>query len=291
MSGAGKSTLVRCINLLEKPTSGQVFIDGRDISVIKDHELRKVRYSLGMIFQQFNLLNQRTAEKNILFPLEIAGIDKDTAKKRSKELLDLVGLPDKAKSYPAQLSGGQQQRIAIARALANNPKILLCDEATSALDPSTTKSILNLLKEINQKLGITIVIITHEMTVVEEICSHVAIIDKSRIAEEGSVEEVFRNPKTDIAKRMILPERDEVLQTMGKHSYRLVFDENSSSESIIAKMVLETKCLVNIQYADMKNIEGDSYGQMVVQFSDDERSLSKAINYLESHQVTVEEVV
>ncbi len=291
MSGAGKSTLVRCINLLEKPTSGQVFIDGRDISAIKDQELRKVRYSVGMIFQQFNLLNQRTAEKNILFPLEIAGIDKETAKKRSKELLDLVGLPEKAKAYPAQLSGGQQQRIAIARALANNPKILLCDEATSALDPATTKSILNLLKEINRKLGITIVIITHEMTVVEEICSHVAIIDDSRIAEEGSVEEVFRNPKTEIAKRMILPERDEVLQTMGKHSYRLVFDEKSSSESIIAKMVLETKCLVNIQYADMKNIEGDSYGQMVVQFSDDNRCSAKAINYLESHQVTVEEVV
>lgn len=291
MSGAGKSTLVRCINLLEKPTSGQVFIDGRDISVIKDQELRKVRYSVGMIFQQFNLLNQRTAEKNILFPLEIAGIDKETAKKRSKELLDLVGLPEKAKAYPAQLSGGQQQRIAIARALANNPKILLCDEATSALDPATTKSILNLLKEINQKLGITIVIITHEMTVVEEICSHVAIIDDSRIAEEGSVEEVFRNPKTEIAKRMILPERNEVLQTMGKHSYRLVFDGKSSSESVIAKMVLETKCLVNIQYADMKNIEGDSYGQMVVQFSDDNHCSAKAINYLESHQVTVEEVV
>lgn len=291
MSGAGKSTLVRCINLLEKPTSGQVYIDGQDISAIKDHELRKVRYSVGMIFQQFNLLNQRTAEKNILFPLEIAGIDKEIAQKRTKELLELVGLPEKAQSYPAQLSGGQQQRIAIARALANNPKILLCDEATSALDPSTTKSILKLLKEINEKLGITIVIITHEMTVVEEICSHVAIIDDSQIAEEGSVEDVFRNPKTDIAKKMILPERNEVLSPMGKHSYRLVFDEKSSSESVIAKMILETKCLVNIQYADMKNIEGDSYGQMVVQFSDDERMVSKAINYLESHQIIVEEVV
>jgi D-methionine transport system ATP-binding protein len=290
MSGAGKSTLVRCINLLEKPTSGQVFIDKKDISAIEEKELRTVRYSLGMIFQQFNLLSQRTAEQNILFPLEIAGVDKETAKKRTAELLSLVGLADKAKAYPSQLSGGQKQRIAIARALANNPKILLCDEATSALDPSTTKAILKLLKEINEKLGITIVIITHEMSVVEEICTHVAIIDKSHIAEEGTVEEVFRNPQTEIARKMILPERDDVQTDMAEQAYRLVFDEHSSSEAVIAKMVVETKCLVNILHAELQNIEGVSYGQMVVQFGDDNRGRDKAIAYLKANQILVEEV-
>ncbi|MGD9473852.1 MAG: methionine ABC transporter ATP-binding protein [Eubacteriaceae bacterium] len=290
MSGAGKSTLVRCINLLEKPTSGQVFIDKKDISAIEEKELRTVRYSLGMIFQQFNLLSQRTAEQNILFPLEIAGVDKETARKRAAELLSLVGLADKAKAYPSQLSGGQKQRIAIARALANNPKILLCDEATSALDPSTTKAILKLLKEINEKLGITIVIITHEMSVVEEICTHVAIIDKSHIAEEGTVEEVFRNPQTEIARKMILPERDDVQTDLADQAYRLVFDEHSSSEAVIAKMVVETKCLVNILHAELQNIEGVSYGQMVVQFGDDNRGRDKAIAYLKANQILVEEV-
>ncbi|MBK5244246.1 MAG: ATP-binding cassette domain-containing protein [Eubacteriaceae bacterium] len=290
MSGAGKSTLVRCINLLEKPSSGHIFIDGQDISTLTEKELRITRYSVGMIFQQFNLLMQRTAEKNILFPLEIAGVDKETAKKRTSELLELVSLPDKAKAYPTQLSGGQMQRIAIARALANNPKILLCDEATSALDPSTTRSILNLLKEINRKLGITIVIITHEMSVVEEICSHVAIIDESKIAEYGRVEDIFRNPKTEIAKKMIYSERELSPVAMGKNLYRIVFDEKSSSDSVIAKMILETKAMVNIIYADMKNIEGFTYGQMVIQLPEDELSASRAINYLRSHQITVEEV-
>lgn len=290
MSGAGKSTLVRCINLLEKPTAGQVFIDGQDISELTEKELRTVRYSIGMIFQQFNLLMQRTAERNILFPLEIAGVDRETAQKRAAELLELVGLPDKAKAYPSQLSGGQKQRIAIARALANNPKILLCDEATSALDPSTTKSILALLKEINRKLGITIVIITHEMSVVEQICNHVAIIDNSQIAEDGPVEEIFRSPKTEIAKKMIFSENEQGSVAMGRNCYRLVFDENSSSHSVISKMVLETKCLVKIVFADMKEIDGVSFGQMVIQLPEDELAASRAINYLRSHQIGVEEV-
>lgn len=290
MSGAGKSTLVRCMNLLEKPTTGSVFIDGQDISKLTKKELSKARYSVGMIFQQFNLLMQRNAEKNILFPLEIAGVNKEEAKKRALELLELVGIPDKAKAYPSQLSGGQKQRIAIARALANNPKILLCDEATSALDPSTTRSILKLLKEINEKLGITIVIITHEMAVVEEICSHVTIIDKSKIAEDAGVEELFKNPKTEIAKKMIFPEGDEGPVVMGKNYYRIVFDGNSSSDSVIAKMVMETKTLVNIIHADMKPIEGTTFGQMVVQFPEDELSTSKAIHYLRSNNITVEEV-
>ncbi|KNZ43024.1 ABC transporter [Acetobacterium bakii] len=290
MSGAGKSTLVRCINLLEKPTEGSVFIDGQDISTLTEKELRTTRYSVGMIFQQFNLLMQRTAEKNILFPLEIAGVEKNTARKRTTELLELVGLPDKAKAYPSQLSGGQMQRIGIARALANNPKILLCDEATSALDPSTTQAILKLLKEINQKLGITIVIITHEMSVVEEICSHVAIIDNSKIAEFGRVADIFRNPKTEIAKKMIFSQGENTPVVMGENFYRIVFDNKSSSDSVMAKMILETKCMVNILHADMKNIDGITFGQMVIQLPEDELSASRAINYLRANQITVEEV-
>ena len=194
MSGAGKSTLVRCMNMLEIPTEGTVLFDGMDLSKLNRKQLREARRSMGMIFQQFNLLMQRTAEANICFPLEIAGVDKATAKKRAKELLELVGLSDKAKSYPSQLSGGQKQRIAIARALATNPKVLLCDEATSALDPNTTSSILALLKDINRRLGITIVIITHEMRVIEEICNRVAIISESKIAECGDVTEIFSHP-------------------------------------------------------------------------------------------------
>ncbi|MEA4987550.1 MAG: ATP-binding cassette domain-containing protein, partial [Anaerovorax sp.] len=183
MSGAGKSTLVRCMNLLERPTSGEILFNGINLATLNDQNLRLARQEIGMIFQQFNLLMQRTVEKNILFPMEIAGIDHATAKKRVDELLKIVDLSDKKHAYPAQLSGGQKQRVAIARALATNPKVLLCDEATSALDPKTTRSILSLLKDINQRLRITIVIITHEMSVIEEICSHVAIIDQSKIAE------------------------------------------------------------------------------------------------------------
>lgn len=203
LSGAGKSTLVRCINLLEKPTSGDVYLEDTNLAHMSSAELRKVRQSIGMIFQQFNLLMQRTALQNICFPLEIAGVSKKDAVKRAKELLEIVGLPDKENSYPAQLSGGQKQRIAIARALATNPKVLLCDEATSALDPQTTRSILELLKDINEKFGITIIIITHEMGVIKEICNKVAIIDDSKIAEHGSVEEVFANPRSMIGQEII----------------------------------------------------------------------------------------
>ncbi len=290
MSGAGKSTLVRCMNLLEKPTEGSVWIDGQNIMELPEKELRKVRYSMGMIFQQFNLLEQRTAERNILFALEIAGYDKTKAKARAAELLELVGLSDRAGAYPSQLSGGQKQRIAIARALANNPKVLLCDEATSALDPTTTRSILELLKDINRRLGITIVVITHEMSVVEEICSHVAIIDKSHIAEQGSVEEIFTNPKTDIAKRMIYPDGETLSSHVGERRLRIVFDGSSSYDPVIAKMILECKAMVNILAADMKNIEGIARGQMVIQLPEDDLTAEKVLNYLRSNGLTVEEV-
>ena len=290
MSGAGKSTLVRCMNLLETPTEGRVLVDGQDIAKLSEKELRKVRYSMGMIFQQFNLLEQRTAEKNILFALEIAGYDKDKAKERAAELLELVGLSDRAQSYPSQLSGGQKQRIAIARALANEPKVLLCDEATSALDPSTTRSILNLLKDINKKLGITIVIITHEMSVVEEICNQVAIIDKSHIAEQGTVEEIFKNPKSAIARKMIFPEGEDLIYGVGNKCCRIVFDGSSSYDPVMAKMVIECHALVNIMFADMKNIDGKARGQMVIQLPEDTVAASKVLSYLRSNGLTVEEV-
>ncbi|MEG0379385.1 MAG: ATP-binding cassette domain-containing protein, partial [Eubacterium sp.] len=283
MSGAGKSTLVRCMNLLEKPTEGQVFVDGLDLSKLTEKELRKIRYAMGMIFQQFNLLEQRTAEKNILFALEIAGQNKEDAKKRTAELLELVGLSDRAQSYPSQLSGGQKQRVAIARALANNPKVLLCDEATSALDPTTTRSILTLLKDINKRLGITIVIITHEMSVVEEICSHVAIIDKSQIAEQGSVESIFTNPQTQIAKKMIYPDGNRLEGHIGKNCCRIVFDGSSSYDPVISKMILECHAVVNIMYADMKNIDGIARGQMVLQLPEDRATASKILSYLRAN--------
>ena len=197
LSGAGKSTLVRCINFLEKPSSGSVIFDGRDLGSLSEKELRQVRQQMGMIFQQFNLLMQRTALENVCFPLEIAGVKKDEAQKRALELLEIVGLSERANAYPVQLSGGQKQRVAIARALATNPKVLLCDEATSALDPQTTASILALLKRLNQEMGITVVIITHEMSVVEEVCQRVAVIANHRIVEVGSVTEIFTHPKTD----------------------------------------------------------------------------------------------
>jgi D-methionine transport system ATP-binding protein len=212
LSGAGKSTLVRCINLLENPTSGSIYLEDVNLAQMSSYELRKVRQSIGMIFQQFNLLMQRTALQNVCFPLEIAGVSKKEAIKRAKELLEIVGLPDKENAYPAQLSGGQKQRVAIARALATNPKVLLCDEATSALDPQTTRSILELLKDINKKFNITVIIITHEMKVIKEICNRVAIIDDSKIAEQGIVEEVFSNPMSQIGRDIIEHENNDKLE-------------------------------------------------------------------------------
>jgi D-methionine transport system ATP-binding protein len=290
LSGAGKSTLVRCINFLERPTSGAVIFDGYDLGGLSKGELNRARQSMGMIFQQFNLLMQRTALQNICFPLEIAGVPKKEAKERAKELLEIVGLADKAKAYPAQLSGGQKQRIAIARALATNPKVLLCDEATSALDPTTTRSILNLLKEINQKLGITVVVITHEMSVIEEICHRVAIIDQSHIAEIGEVEEVFVRPQSTIARRLVFSSDTHIDNFVGKHKCRIIFDGRTSFEPVIANMVMECKTPVNILFADTKDIDGKAYGQMVLQLPEDENGQKKIINYLRTNQIPYEEV-
>lgn len=290
MSGAGKSTLVRCINYLEKPTKGSVIVGNKDLSSLTDKELRKVRQNIGMIFQQFNLLLQRNVEDNISFPLEISGISKKEGKKRVQELLELVGLADKRKSYPSQLSGGQKQRVAIARALSTNPKILLCDEATSALDPTTTRSILSLLKEINKKLGITIVIITHEMSVVEEICDYVAIIDDGNLVEHGAVEEVFSHPKTDAAKKLFYHNNSAVVEMNGKRCIRIVFDGKSSYEPVIANMVLDCRAQVNILFANTQDINGNAFGQMILQLPEDNMVADKIINYLRNKNIVVEEL-
>lgn len=290
MSGAGKSTLVRCLNFLERPTTGTVWIEGRDLASLSEKELRQARTQISMIFQHFNLLMQRTVLDNICFPLEIAGKKKKEARQRAGELLEIVGLTEKAKAYSAQLSGGQKQRVAIARALATNPKILLCDEATSALDPTTTKSILELLKDINKNYGITIVIITHEMAVVQEICTHVAIIDGGLLAETGTVEEVFTRPRTNAAKKLVFQNGADYEEMKGKRCIRIVFRENSSFEPVIGNMVLECKTPANILLADTKDIGGVARGQMVLQLPEDELIAGKMIHYLKERKLEVEEL-
>ena len=289
MSGAGKSTLVRTLNFLEKPTEGTVIIEDKDLSKLSEKEIRKVRTEIAMIFQGFNLLMQRSVIDNICFPLEIIGTPKAKARERARELLKVVGLESKEKAYPSQLSGGQKQRVAIARALATNPKILLCDEATSALDPTTTKAILELLKEINEKYGITIVIITHEMTVVQEVCSHVAIIDEGNLAEQGTVEEVFSHPKSKAAKKLVFMVNHSTPIMDGRRCVRITFTENSSFEPVIANMVLECNAPVNILLADTQDIGGIAHGQMILQLPEDEALQEKMISYLKDRKLNVED--
>ena len=291
MSGAGKSTLVRCINLLERPTAGQVVIDGQDLMELSAPQLREKRRSISMIFQQFNLLMQRTCLGNICFPMEIAGVPAAEAKKRALELLDVVGLPDKADAYPAQLSGGQKQRIAIARALASNPKVLLCDEATSALDPTTTRSILRLIQDINRRMGITAVIITHEMAVVEEICSHVAILERGRMVETGTVEAVFSNPQTEAGRRLVFPEGANIDKFPVAGVVRVVFNGGSSYEPLIASLAIDCGVKVNILGADTRNVNGKAFGSMLLGLPEDHGEAVRAMNYLKAQKdVTVEEV-
>lgn len=290
LSGAGKSTLVRCINFLEKPTTGRVYFEGTDLGKLNKKELLKARQSIGMIFQNFNLLEQRNALKNICFPLEIAGVPKAKAELRAKELLKLVGLEDREKSYPSQLSGGQKQRVAIARALATNPKILLCDEATSALDPTTTQSILDLLKEINQKMNVTIIIITHEMSVVEKICSKVAVIDNSHIVEWGDVKEIYANPKSDMAKKLIIP-KESITRTLKSGSYfRIIFNSHTTHRPILSELVLECKYPINLIYADsIEMLSDNAVGEMVIEKTGVEEADNKIRAYLKKNNIRYEE--
>ncbi len=284
LSGAGKSTLVRCMNLLERPTSGEVVLDGQNLTSLPKKDLLKVRQSIGMIFQSFNLLDQRNVIRNVCYPLEIAGVSKSEARKRAAELLELVGLSDRHKSYPSQLSGGQKQRVAIARALATNPKYLLCDEATSALDPNTTQSILSLLKEINKTLGVTIIVITHEMSVIDRICDRVAVLDKSQVAEIGKVSEVFTAPKSEIARNLILPKTKE--SPLGSRLLRIVFDGERSDKPVISSLVLECQAPVNIMFADTRDIDGVAYGHMIIMLPEDERLAAKILAWLSANNIT-----
>ncbi len=291
LSGAGKSTLVRCINLLERPTSGSVVVDGKEMTALSEKDLRKARQSISMIFQSFNLLMQRTALDNVCFPLELAGWKRADALTRARELLKLVGLEDRERAYPVQLSGGQKQRVAIARALATNPKVLLCDEATSALDPATTASILALLKDLNRQLGVTVVVITHQMSVIEEICSHVAIIADSHIVETGDVSEVFRHPKTAAARELIIPGGEAAVRRFNGRGkvYRITFDGTTSDQPVVAGMVLACGEPVNIWYADTRDIDGKAYGHMLIQLPENEVVAGRMLSYLESQHITYAE--
>ena len=295
MSGAGKSTLVRCINMLERPTSGSVVIDGHDLTRMNERELRQERRSITTIFQGFNLLMQKNCLRNVCFPLELAGVKKAEAVKKAQSLLELVGLGDKASAYPAQLSGGQQQRVAIARALATNPKVLLCDEATSALDPKTTGAILELIRDINRKLGITVIIITHQMSVVESTCRHVAILEEGQVVEQGEVSAVFSHPKSEAARRLVFPEGNpESLLCAGSGSrlIRVVFNgADATGKPLIARMATEAGIEANIAYASTRSIEGRTYGSMLLSIEDKNDDLARAIAYLtQDSDVTAQEV-
>ena len=294
-SGAGKSTLVRCINMLERPTAGSVVIDGKDLTKMTEKELRAERQSITMIFQGFNLLMQKNCLRNICFPLELAGVKKAEAIKKAQSLLELVGLGDKALAYPAQLSGGQQQRVAIARALATNPKVLLCDEATSALDPKTTNAILELIREINQKLGITVIIITHQMSVVESTCRHVAILEEGQVVEQGEVSAVFSHPKSEAARRLVFPEGNPeslLCSLPGSRLIRVVFNgADATGKPIIARMATEIGVEANIAYASTRSIEGRAYGSMLLSIEDKNDDLARAIGYLtQDGDITAQEV-
>lgn len=270
MSGAGKSTLVRSINMLERPTQGRVFVDGRDLSVLSEKELRKFRREVTMIFQSFNLLAQRTCLKNVCFPLELAGTPKAEAKTKALELLKMVGLEDKANVYPSQLSGGQQQRVAIARALATEPHFLLCDEATSALDPKTTASILDLIKEINKNTGITVLVITHQMSVVEKICDRVAILEEGSVVEMGKVSEIFSRPKSQAAKNLVYPDGDQtegVLTEKQRNSIRVVFNgAEAANAPLVAQLALEKGIKANIAHAATRSVGDQAYGSLFLSF-------------------------
>ena len=292
MSGAGKSTLVRCINMLERPDEGTVAVNEHRMEALTPAQLRAARREITMIFQQFNLLMQRTCLRNIMFPMELAKVPKDKAEARARELLALVGLPDKADAYPAQLSGGQKQRIAIARALATDPKVLLCDEATSALDPNTTHAILELIRKINRELGITVVVITHQMSVVEEICNRVAILDQGTVVEEGDVQEIFSHPKSAAARRLVYPAGATRTETMdGCTTVRVAFNGTQTTDKpLVASLAIECNALVSILAADTRIVNGQTLGSMLLALPNDENR-EKALDYIKKYPgITYEEV-
>ena len=281
-SGAGKSTLVRCINLLERPTQGSVVVDGKEMTSLTPAQLRQARKKIGMIFQHFNLMPSRTVFGNVAYPLRGSGLSKQQVAEKVRRLLALVDIADKENAYPSQLSGGQKQRVAIARALSTSPKYLLCDEATSALDPNTTRSILELLRQINRDLGVTIIIITHEMKVIDQICDRVAVIDHSSIAEEGKVSDVFTNPQSQIARELILPQDISAAQTSGGAQLRIIFSGENAKQPVLSQLTLECQVPVNILFADTKEVEGKAYGQMLLELPCDEGQAEKVRSWLRS---------
>ena len=283
MSGAGKSTLVRCINMLERPTEGSVLLDGRDLGSMTKKELREVRHSVTMIFQGFNLLMQRTCLKNIMLPLQLSHVPRAKAEARARELLTLVGLPDKAGAYPAQLSGGQQQRVAIARALATDPKVLLCDEATSALDPKTTHAILELIRDINRKLGITVIVITHQMSVVQEICNRVAILENGTVVEEGEVSQVFSNPRAEATRNLVYPEMADstVLADAHGQRVRIIFNGALAAKTpLLAQMAMDCGIAASILGASTRSVGDKAYGYMLLEIPGGPDELATAVNFL-----------
>ncbi len=291
LSGAGKSTLVRCMNLLERPESGRILFGGRDLMQLKPAELRLQRRKIAMIFQSFNLLEQRTALENICFPLELAGVSGKKARARARELLNLVGLPDKENAYPVQLSGGQKQRIAIARALASQPEVLLCDEATSALDPQTTESILSLLQDINRNRGITVILITHQMSVIEQICHRVAILDQGKVAEIGAVEQVFTDPQSPAGRRLVSPDKALPISKWDGPVGRLAFNGTTVEKPVIASLAAEKGILVSILGADTRNVDGKVFGTMLISLPEAPEKRAQTLAYFNSTDgVTAEEV-
>jgi len=300
-SGAGKSTLIRCINMLERPTKGKVIVDGQELTALSELELREQRKKIGMIFQHFNLLSSRTVYQNIAFPLELANCSKQNIDKEVMHLLDLVGLTDKKDQYPAQLSGGQKQRVGIARALANHPKVLLCDEATSALDPQTTKSILALLKNINREFGLTIVLITHEMQVIKEICDTVAVIEGGLIIEQGTVLDVFTKPKANTTKEFIsniinhnLPDIFADLNLSptpiedSNLILRLSFLGHSAEEPVISSMIRRFAIDASILHGNIDHIQTTPFGTLIVELSGEPASLEQALSYLQTRELGIE---
>ncbi|KMK51659.1 DL-methionine transporter ATP-binding subunit [[Actinobacillus] muris] len=300
-SGAGKSTLIRCVNLLERPTMGQVIIDGKDLTALSENELILARRQIAMIFQHFNLLSSRTVFENVALPLELSHTPKANIEKKVTELLSLVGLADKRDVYPSNLSGGQKQRVAIARALASDPQVLLCDEATSALDPATTQAILQLLKEINKRLGLTILLITHEMDVVKRICDRVAVIDKGRLVESGSVSEIFSNPKTELAQRFIqstfhieLPQEyiDQLSPTVSESHYKPIIKFEFTGRSVDAPLLSHASKKFGIDFSIlMSQIDyagGVKFGFVIAEVEGDSDAIAEAKFYLIDNNVKVE---
>ena len=292
MSGAGKSTLVRCINMLEKPSEGSVIMDGRDLSTLDEKELRSMRRQVTMIFQGFNLLMQKTCLDNVMLPLRLSHVPREEARARAMEMLQMVELPDKAKSYPAQLSGGQQQRVAIARALSTNPSVLLCDEATSALDPKTTHQILELIRDIHTRMGITVIVITHQMSVVQEICNRVAILEHGTVMEEGEVSEVFSNPRSDATRALVYPEIASAIfnEEDDGQRVRLIFNGAPAARMpLIASMAIDCGILASIQSASTRSVGGMTYGYMTLEIPGGPDDLARAVNYLrKTPQISVQ---